>query len=131
MVRQQAESPQHPRQPQIGQPEQAVSQGGGAVDDPVSVPAIPASTPAGSVPVLITLPSQLGGRNTSPLYSEEVLGFSGNYTQNDLDINPALVLFPVGFKVEMPEIPADHQDDYQVVSNKTYRVAIPNDLLEL
>ena len=29
MVRQQAESPQHPRQPQIGQPEQAVSQGGG------------------------------------------------------------------------------------------------------
>ena len=109
----------------------AVSQGGGAVDDPVSVPAIPASTPAGSVPVLITLPSQLGGRNTSPLYSEEVLGFSGNYTQNDLDINPALVLFPVGFKVEMPEIPADHQDDYQVVSNKTYRVAIPNDLLEL
>lgn len=109
----------------------AVSQGGGVVDDPLIAPAIPPSTPAGTVPTLITLPSQLGGRNTSPLYDENRLGFSGNYTQNDLDINPALVLFPVDFKVAMPEIPADHQDDYPVVSNQTYRVAIPNDLLEL
>lgn len=109
----------------------AVSQGGGAVDDPVSVPAIPASTPAGSVPVLITLPSQLGGRNTSPAYDPERLGFSGNYTQNDLDINAGLTLFPVDFKVQMPEIPADHQDEYLVVGAKTYRVAIPDDLLEL
>ncbi|MNK67834.1 hypothetical protein D3C87_871800 [compost metagenome] len=29
MVRQQAESPQHPGQPQIGQPEKSMSQGGG------------------------------------------------------------------------------------------------------
>ncbi len=105
----------------------AVSQGGGDVTDPAAPPAIPASTPAGAPPVLITLSSQLGGRNTSPVYDSELLGFSGNYSVTTAGVEP----FPREFKVEMPEIPAAHQDDYQVASNKTYRVAIPNDLLEL
>lgn len=105
----------------------AVSQGGGDVTDPATAPAPPPSTPAGSVPILITLSTQLGGRNTSPVYDPELLGFSGNYSVTTAGVEP----FPREFKVEMPEIPADHQDDYQVVSNKTYRVAIPNDLLEL
>lgn len=109
----------------------AVSQGGGDVNDALIIPPKPNSTPPGAPGAAIGLPSQLGGRNVSPVYDPERMGFSGNYTQNDLDINPALVLFPRELKLEAPEIPATHQDEYQVTQSATYRVAIPNDLLDL
>ncbi|QEY62551.1 hypothetical protein FXN65_10865 [Metapseudomonas lalkuanensis] len=109
----------------------AVSQGGGAVTDPLTLPAIPASTPAGDPPSLIILPTQLGARNSSPLYDDVLDGFAGNYTVNDLDINPSLEEFPRRFDLTAPEIPEDHRDEYAVTQAKTYQLAIPNDLLEL
>ncbi|MCY1552264.1 hypothetical protein D9M68_886490 [compost metagenome] len=75
--------------------------------------------------------SQLGGRNESPIYDDVLDGFAGNYDENDLDINPSLELFPRRFDFDMPEIPADHMDEYPVGVTQTYRVAVPNDLLEL
>ncbi|MCY1554617.1 hypothetical protein D9M68_912000 [compost metagenome] len=109
----------------------AVSQGGGDVTDPLTLPDIPASTPPGESPSLIILGTQLGSRNISPIYDDELDGFAGNYTVNDLDINPSLEEFPRRFDLTAPEIPEDHRDEYLVSQAKTYSLAIPNDLLEL
>ncbi|MCY1301910.1 hypothetical protein D9M70_515470 [compost metagenome] len=109
----------------------AVSQGGGDVTDPLILPAIPPSTPPGTAPELIILETQLGSRNSSPLYDDELDGFAGNYTVNDLDINPDLEEFPRRFDLTAPEIPEEHRDEYTVTQAKTYQLALPNDLLEL
>lgn len=109
----------------------AISQGGGGVDDPLLMPAPPSTTPSGAVPALIILPTQLGSKNSSPIYDDELDGFAGNYDVNDLDINPALVAFPRRLDVTAPEIPEDHQDEFVGVRPATFRVAIPDDLLEL
>ncbi|MDT4839376.1 hypothetical protein FQZ97_731650 [compost metagenome] len=109
----------------------AVSQGGGTITDPLTLPDIPASTPPGSPPSEIALATQLGSRNTSPIYDDELDGFAGNYTVNDLDINPSLEEFPRRFDLTAPEIPEEHRDEYVVSQAKTYELAIPDDLLEL
>ncbi len=105
----------------------AVSQGGGDEADPLTVPGAPSSTPAGDVPVLIQLPTQLSGHVDSPPYDEDLLGFSGNYT----NYNSTQDKFERRFDLEAPEQPADHRDEYEVEQAQTYRVAVPNDLLEL
>lgn len=105
----------------------AVSQGGGDVTDPLDVPPAPASTPAGDVPVLIQLPTQLSGHVDSLPYDEDLLGFSGNYE----NYNSEQEEFERRFDLEAPEQPADHRDEYEVEQAQTYRVAIRNDLLEL
>jgi hypothetical protein len=102
---------------------QGVSQGGGTINDPITVPPAPPSTPAGEVPLLIQLPTQLGGQAESPPYDDELLGFSGNYPT-------ILEPYPRRFDVPIAEIPADHQDEYEAEATVTYRVAVPNDLLE-
>ncbi|MDH4566186.1 hypothetical protein E8E95_05795 [Pseudomonas sp. BN414] len=109
----------------------AVSQGGGAITDPLTLPAIPPSTPPGTPSALIILGTQLGSRNSSPIYDDELDGFAGNYTVNDLDINPELEEFPRRFDLTAPEIPEDHRDEYAATQAHTYQLAIPNDLLEL
>lgn len=109
----------------------AVSQGGGDVADPLVPPVVPASTPAGTPPALIELPTQLGGRNESPIYDDALDGFAGNYDETDLDINPDLELFERRFDLTAPEIPEDHRDEFVATQAQTYRVSIPNDLLEL
>lgn len=106
----------------------AVMRGGGDISDPLTPPAGTTRAPLG--PVSITLPSQLGSRNISPIYSDALDGFAGNYDNNDLDINPALVVFPRRFTLTAPELPADVRDDYPIPVAATYRVKIPNDLLE-
>jgi len=107
--------------------ELAVSQGGGEVSDPLTVPPIPASTPAGEAPTLIQLPSQFSGHVDSPPYDEDLLGFAGNYT----NYNSTQERFERRFDIEAPEIPADHRDEYLAPRAQTYRVAVPTDLLEL
>ncbi|WMR32695.1 hypothetical protein QT513_26665, partial [Metapseudomonas otitidis] len=102
-------------------------QGGGEVSDPLTVPPIPASTPAGAVPTLIQLPSQFSGHVDSPPYNEAQLGFAGNYT----NYNSTQERFERRFDIEAPEIPADHRDEYLAPRAQTYRVAVPTDLLEL
>lgn len=107
--------------------QQAVSQGGGTDNDPLTVPSAPASTPAGEVPLLIQLPSQFSGHVDSPPYDEDLLGFSGNYS----NYNSEQDRFERRFDIEAPEQPADHRDEYEVEQVQTYRVAVPNDILEL
>lgn len=109
----------------------AVSQGGSSETDPLTPPATPDSTPPGEPWPPIELPTQLGGRNESPIYDEHLDGFSGNYDENDLDINPALELFPRKFWLNVVEIPAEHMDEFPVEVGKTYRVSVPTDHLEL
>lgn len=106
----------------------AVSQGGGGVDDPVVPPALPPSTPSGVVPVKIVLPTQLGGVVGDPPFDDLLDGFSGNYDNYNtvgIERNPRRM------RVTCPEIPADHQDDFNALRASTYRVSIPDDLLEL
>ncbi|HCF0799703.1 TPA: hypothetical protein NH727_006502, partial [Pseudomonas aeruginosa] len=108
----------------------AVMRGGGGVADALAPPAgsvAPASPPSGGG----QLPTQLGGRNSSPVYDEEADGFSGNWTENDLDINPSLELFPRRFVVTSPEIPANYRDEHAPEIAATYRVAVPDDVLEM
>ncbi|MGK4640630.1 hypothetical protein, partial [Pseudomonas aeruginosa] len=108
----------------------AVMRGGGGVADALVPPAgsvAPASPPSGGG----QLPTQLGGRNSSPVYDEEADGFSGNWTENDLDINPSLELFPRRFVVTSPEIPANYRDEHAPEIAATYRVSVPDDVLEM
>lgn len=107
----------------------AVSQGGGdvGVDDPVIPPTPPDSTPGGSPTTLITLGTQIGGYISSPPFDEALDGFSGNLSGP----GSGAELYPRRMQVTAPEIPADNQDELPVEQLATYRVAIPNDLLEL
>lgn len=107
--------------------ELAVSQGGGQVSDPLTLPPPPPSTPAGAMPTLIRLPSQFSGHVDGPPYNEAQLGFAGNYT----NYNSTQERFERRFDIEAPEIPADHRDEYLAPRAQTYRVAVPTDLLEL
>ncbi|MGF6694752.1 hypothetical protein M2318_004841 [Metapseudomonas resinovorans] len=104
----------------------AVSQGGGDVADPLVPPAAPASTPPGDTPALIILPSQFSGHLDSPAYDEELLGFSGNYA----NYNSSQDRFEVRLDLDAPEIPAEHRDEYAVTQQTTYRVPVPDDLVE-
>lgn len=112
----------------------AVMRGGGE-DDPLTVPAAPDTTlppiPASGG----TLPTQLGGRLNNPIsgasvpaYDDERLGFAGNWTAKD-DLTAED--FPRRFKVRSVEIDALYRDELQRDVSATYRVAIPNDQLEL
>lgn len=111
----------------------SVMRGGGTVSDPLTAPAFVPYSPEDGDPETLdkVLPTQLGGRNESPIYDEEKLGFSGNYTENDLDINPDLELFPRRLDLEAPEIAEPLRDEKTIEVPVSYRVAIPNDWLEL
>lgn len=106
----------------------AVSQGGGVVDDPVSPPPLPPTTPGGTVPGTIVLPTQLGGVVGEPPFDDLLDGFSGNYDNYN---TTGIERNPRRMKVTAPEIPATHQDEFKAEQAATYRVAIPDDLLEL
>jgi hypothetical protein len=112
----------------------AVMRGGG-VGDPLTVP----SGPDTSLPPIPasggTLPTQLGGRLKDPItgfsvdpYDDERLGFAGNWTAKD-DLTAED--FPRRFKVRSVEIDAVYRDELTADVAATYRVAIPNDQLEL
>lgn len=102
----------------------AVSQGGGGVMDPLLPPVPPASTPAGPLPSTIVLATQLQDVEATQVYNEELAGFAGNWA------NVAEEAFPRRMKIVAPEIPADNRDEFVADATATYRVAIPDDLLE-
>lgn len=106
----------------------AISRGGGSVDDPLSLPPPPASDVTGSAPELIQLPTQLRGRGLMT-YDDALDGFSGNY--DELDIGSPTEAFPRRHQVTAPEVPAEHRDEFTAEKAGTYRISIPNDLLEL
>ena len=104
----------------------ALMRGGGDVSDPLTAPAAssdpqpedPGESPGG-------LPTQLGGRGA--VYEDEMDGFSGNWSVGD----GMSEQFPRRFQVTAREVPAEQRDEHVVPIDATYRVAIPNDLLEL
>ncbi|WP_256672369.1 hypothetical protein [Pseudomonas sp. o96-267] len=111
----------------------AISRGGG-VGDPLTVPARPDTSlePVSGGSLLVT---QLGGRLNDPYtglaippYDDTRLGFSGNWdAKDDLTAED----FPRRFDVEAVEIPEIYRDERTGDVTAHYRVAIPNDLLEL
>lgn len=106
----------------------AISRGGGTIDDPLTLPPPPNSEVTGEVPELIQLPTQLRGRGLMT-YDDELDGFAGNY--DELDIGSPPDAFPRRHQMTAPEVPAEHRDEFTASTARTYRVAIPNDLLEL
>lgn len=106
----------------------AISNGGGDVSDPLDPPEIPASNPGGIVPGPPFLSTQLRGRGTMS-YDDAREGFAGNY--DELDIGTPLEPFPRRLQLTAPEIPAEHRDEFVAERSATYRVAIPNDPLEV
>jgi hypothetical protein len=111
----------------------AISRGGG-VGDPLTVPPRPDTSLApitgGSI-----LATQLGGRLNDPYtgfpiapYDDGRLGFSGNWGAKD---DLAAEDFPRRFDVEAVEIPEIYRDERTGEVTAHYRVAIPNDILEL
>ena len=107
-----------------------VMRGGGAAEDPLEPPAAssePQPEPEGPDPIGRSLPTQLGGKKGAPAYKEELDGFSGNYDNAD----PTLEVFPRRFQVTSIDIPEEDTDEKTVDIAATYRVVIPNDLLEL
>jgi hypothetical protein len=112
----------------------AVMRGGGVSDD-LTPPAAPDTT----LPTITAsggaLSTQLGGRSTNPVtgftvdaYDDDRLGFSGNFSAKD---DNTAEDFPRRFKVRSVEIPAEYRDELQRDLGAAYRVAIPNDELEL
>ncbi|WP_405120748.1 hypothetical protein [Pseudomonas leptonychotis] len=105
-----------------------VMRGGGGVNDPLTPPPSvdePQPDPGYSPTIL---PTQLGGRSGVPDYDEDLPGFSGNFSNSDVS-DP--IMYPRRFDFDAAEIPADKRDELPVPIAATYRVAIPNDLLEL
>ncbi|WP_313105055.1 hypothetical protein [Stutzerimonas nitrititolerans] len=105
----------------------AVMRGGGA-SDPLTLPdrigAQPLPPPSGST---TTLPTQLGGRLSSPEYNEDLPGFAGNYSST----TAGLPVFPRRIDAVTDEIAAEDRDERQLEAERLYRVGIPNDKLEL
>ncbi|MFV3388405.1 hypothetical protein ACNFCJ_23865, partial [Pseudomonas sp. NY15364] len=111
----------------------AISRGGG-VGDPLTVPARP-DTSLPPITGTAVLTTQLGGRLNNPYtgapippYDDTRLGFSGNWDVTDDLTAPD---FPRRFDVEAVEIPEIYRDERAGEVTAHYRVAIPNDLLEL
>ena len=111
----------------------AISRGGG-VGDALATPARP-DTSLPQITGTAILSTQLGGRLNDPItgaaippYDDTRLGFSGNWTVAD-DLTAEQ--FPRRFEVEAVEIPEIYRDERTGQVTAQYRVAIPNDLLEL
>lgn len=107
----------------------AVMRGGSGTGDPLSVPAhSERTTPPGGSGTGATepLPTQLGGRYSSPPYDDALPGFSGNYDNED-----GGETFPHRFDLISAEIPAEDRDEERVDIAANYRVSIPDDVLEL
>ncbi|WP_019360512.1 hypothetical protein [Pseudomonas asplenii] len=104
----------------------AVMRGGGTISDAL-VPPAATSVEQDENPAFIELATQLGRLNDSPPYREELDGFAGNSDAG----NNSLEGFPRRFQISSPEIPAEDRDESTVTVAAQYRVAIPNDHLEM
>lgn len=106
----------------------ALMRGGGDVSDPLTPPAFsvePQPEPPPPDPIADNLPTQIGGRGE--VYDDELDGFSGSWSVGD-GVSEG---FPRRFQLTADEVPAEQRDELVVPIEGVYRVAIPNDLLEL
>lgn len=99
---------------------------GGSNQDPLTPPAYSTAPQAEDI-VAPALDTQLGGKPDSPVYDEDLDGFSGNYDNAD----PTLPAFERRLQITASEIPATERDELVVDIPATYRLTIPNDPLEL
>ncbi len=107
----------------------AVMRGGGA-SDPLALPPRLGGLPehTGQVPPSwVSLPTQLGGRLSSPAYDDTLPGFAGNYSSTTSGTEQ----FPRRMDAVTDEIPAEDRDELLLATDVLYRVGIPNDILEL
>lgn len=99
---------------------------GGGESDPLVVPAAPDTAqppiPSESLP----LRTYIGGRPSAPPFEETWLGFTGNYSFTTSDNT-----YPRNFRAQARDIPAQYLDERTAAAERTYRVGIPNDQLEL
>lgn len=102
-----------------------VMRGGGDITDPLTPPPSVDEPQPNPVTSFAELPTQLGKRPESPPYDDELPGFAGNYS---IGVGEE---YPRRFDIDAPEIPAEQRDELAVLVEREYRVAIPNDLLEL
>ncbi|AVO56165.1 hypothetical protein [Ectopseudomonas mendocina] len=106
----------------------ALMRGGGDVNDPLTPPAFsvePQPEPPAPDPIADNLPTQIGGKGE--VYDDELDGFSGTWSVGD-GVSEG---FTRRFQITADEIPAEQRDELVVPIEGVYRVAIPNDLLEL
>lgn len=105
----------------------AIMDGGGGNSDDLVMPAHSTSEPITGGAT--ALPTQLGGRSTSPPFDDERDGFAGNYSM--IDNNVGQERYPRRFAITAPEIPETLRDEHKVSIAAEYQVAIPADPLEL
>ncbi|MDP2446587.1 hypothetical protein [Pseudomonas sp.] len=106
----------------------ALMRGGGEVSDPLTPPAFTTEEqpePPPFNPIDDGLPTQIGGRGE--VYDDELDGFSGTWTSGD-GISEG---FPRRFQITADEVAAEQRDELTITIDGDYRLAIPNDPLEL
>ncbi|MCP1675440.1 hypothetical protein J2T57_002590 [Natronocella acetinitrilica] len=108
----------------------AVSRAGGdGVTEPAwELPTPPDTQAPGDPPDALTLlPTQLGGKASSPPYDEDQAGFAGNYSVIELGTET----YPRRFTVASPEVDAGARDPVEAEATAIYSVAVPHEPLEL
>lgn len=105
----------------------AVMRGGGVSDVLTLPPRLGEGDAGGGDDYSRTLPTQLGGRLSSPPYDAELDGFAGNYSSTTAGTEQ----FPRRIDAVADEIPAEDRDEHRLEADHLYRVGIPNDTLEL
>lgn len=103
----------------------AISLGATGTADALTPPAKPEPNPGNPPEHAITLPTQLGGRATSPVYDEAQDGFAGNYAVYDSE------LYPRRFAATTPDFAEAHRDQLSIAVPAAYRVTVPTDQLEI
>lgn len=109
----------------------SVMRGGGVADQltaPARLGGSHQSDLGGTWGTSVNLPSQLGGRLTSPDYNDQLDGFSGNYTARQ---DNALPVFPRRMTVSASEIDSSNIDEKTHSQEFVYSVGVDNNLLEL
>ncbi|HAQ86511.1 MAG TPA: hypothetical protein DCR78_08725 [Pseudomonas sp.] len=108
----------------------AVMRGGG-VSDPLTLPPRLGGEAdgggSGGEVISNILPTQLGGRLSSPAYDDAMAGFAGNYSST----TSGTEMYPRRIDTIADEISAEDRDERTLTTEVLYRVGGPNDLLEL
>lgn len=69
----------------------------------------------------------LEAATAAPPYDDDADGFSGNWSNRD----PGAELFPRRFSLTANDIPETYRDEHAPEIAATYRVAVPDDVLEM
>lgn len=108
----------------------AVRRGASGANTPLTIPprlgAAGSGGGDGGAAPSYDLPTQLGGKFTSPAYDDDKLGFAGNYS---IPQDSSLEQFPRRMTVEADEIPAADTDERVYEGVFDYLIGIPDDLL--